>query len=1823
MPKARFHSRFFFIVFSSLLLSREAVAIVDSTWNVDANGNWGTAGNWTAGVPQTADDIARFLGKITAPRTISLDINAEIAELDFDNANAYTIADTGLTLNFSTSSPVGTTSINITNANGNGNHDLGTSTGYARDLTINHNSTGTFTVSGSLSGPSSVTLTKAGTGTTIFGTGVGSNGINGTTFVTGGVLKLNKAVFAIGSANISLGTTVQNLASGQILPGATFTVAGTYDLNSQTDTIGLLNGSGSVTLGSGTLTLGLNGLSGDFSGVISGATGKIAVDAGSVGVQTFSGTSANTYTGLTTVSAGTLQANKTAGVNAIGGALTIDTTGTFKLLASNQIPDTVTVTVSGGTATFDLNGQSETIGLLTGDGNVSLGAGALTMGTGANSTFSGVIGGSGTVTKQNGGTINFTGTSPNTYTGLTTITGGALNLAKTSGVTAIAGDITVNTGTNLTLGAAEQIADTSTVTVNGTGAFIFNNNSETIGLLSGDGNVVLGTNALLTLGTASSSTFSGFISGSGTSGITKQGSGTFTLSGTVSNTYTGTTTVNNGILALAKTGGVATAVPGNVFIDSTGTVRIDVAGNQISNGSTVTLNAAGATFNLNAISETIGTLVFNAGTLSQGGATLSLLNAAALTMQGGTTISGPIIFIGPAGTTFTFDATNNGTATISGTVGMNAGIRTFNVGDGTAAIDTSISGIMSNGGVTKTGPGLLQLSGANTYVQATTVSAGTLQAGAASTFPSGSSFTVTATLDLNTFSQTIANLSGAGGTGIVKLNGATLTTGSLLNTSYDGVIIDGTTAGGGLTKVGNGIFTISGANTYSGTTLVSAGTLTAGAANTFSPNSDHTVNSTLNLNTFPQTIGLLSGIGIVNLNAATGILTFGTGGSSTYSGTFQAGGAIIKQGAGTVTLAGAAANSQLGITTITAGTLALSKTVGVNAIPVAGATINGTGTLRLDASNQIANGAPITIDASGATFNTNGFTEVIGSLTFNAGTLSQGGATLSMANPVTALTMRNTTISGPIALLTTGAVVFDATNNGTATISGTIDLNAAAHTFTINNGTAAVDMSVSGVISNGSLTKQGAGLLQFSGANTYVGSTTVTTGTLQAGATNTFSSGSAHSIGSTLDLNTFSQTIDTISGSGSVTLNGGTLTTGAAVNTSFAGSISDGSTGGGGLTKQNAGIFTLSGTNTYTGPTSVSVGTLQGGATNAFSPNSDYTVTSILDLQTFNQTIGLLSGAGTVTSSAILTTGTSGNSTFSGTLTGGTLNKAGSGILFLTGGASSISAATVSAGRLAVNTGVGTPLVITGSLTVGSGASLGGTGAITCPNITIQSGGTLSPGNSIGTLHVTGAVTQAAGSTFDVELLPSGGTILHDELDITGSYTIQPGATLLIEPGPGIYPSTFMITIVDASPGMLSGQFSNIVITLPTFSATVEYLSGPGDVVLAAITTLPINVVVTGGNAGAVAACLDTLSPAPGSDMELVIAELRQIPTVEGLTAALDELQPSQYTALALAEESTTLNTNDTIFARLRQITQVCPYVCSSKPRNEKAVCPPKKSRAFWISPYAATSHQRDKNDQPGFKTWAGGATAGMDFSPSDLWTFGGALGYSHDHLNWHEGAGRANMQNGYGALYAGLTKGHGFLFGSVMGSYNHYDTRRHIDLGPGVLTTIDRTAKGSHNGGQGSGHLEGGFLFGKKVQFSPFLGADYIYVHEGSFNEHGADGLNLHVKKKNSDLLQGELGLEIARCFSMSRNHFSPYVAFSVIREWRFMGKHTKSSFKGSSCVMKTTGMNPDRTLFSPQAGLTFLIPNENCTLSVEYRGKFGEKFNDNRVLAQFLYKF
>jgi autotransporter-associated beta strand protein len=205
--------------------------------------------------------------------------------------------------------------------------------------------------------------------------------------------------------------------------------------------------------------------------------------------------------------------------------------------------------------------------------------------------------------------------------------------------------------------------------------------------------------------------------------------------------------------------------------------------------------------------------------------------------------------------------------------------------------------------------------------------------------------------------------------------------------------------------------------------------------------------------------------------------------------------------------------------------------------------------------------------------------------------------------------------------------------------------------------------------------------------------------------------------------------------------NNGTLAFNRSDSMTFGGVIS----GTGVVNQIGAGTTILTGANTYSGATTIDAGTLQAGAMNAFSPASEFTIASgaTLNLAGFDQTIGSLEGTGNVTlGTAELTVGgDNASTTFSGTISGngGSLIKAGSGVLTLTGINSFTGPTNVNVGALLVDGSIASSSLTT----VSSGATLGGSGSV--GSTIVLSGGTFAPGPSTGT---PGTITVAGNLAF-------------------------------------------------------------------------------------------------------------------------------------------------------------------------------------------------------------------------------------------------------------------------------------------------------------------------------------------------------------------------------------------------------------------------------------------------------------------------------------------
>jgi len=714
-------------------------------------------------------------------------------------------------------------------------------------------------------------------------------------------------------------------------------------------------------------------------------------------------------------------------------------------------------------------------------------------------------------------------------------------------------------------------------------------------------------------------------------------------------------------------------------------------------------------------------------------------------------------------------------------------------GDMDGADGLQFSGpISGNGALSVTGSGTLTLSGTNTYTGGTSIDSGaTLQIG-----------------DGGTTGSIVGNVHNQGTLAFDRIDTVSL-----------GGVIDGS---GDLEQNGSGTLVLSGVNTYTGSTTINTGTLALSGAGSIAASSGVAVNGTFDISgtNSGASVQAISGAGNILLGSKTLTLTNASG---SFDGLLSgSGGLSIAGGSQTLTAAqaytgttGISAGATLALTG--AGSIASSQVVtadgtfdvsgsasgsSIQSLAGAGSVVLGTKDLTLTQANSLFAGV---ISGSGNVTFAGGSQTLSGVNTYTGQTRIDSGATLSLTG--------SGSIADSSGLVNNGTFDISGTTGSAAisalTGSGSVLLGAKYLSITNATGTFAGDIA-----GNGGLTIDG-GTQTLSGANAYIGQTTVSNGATLAltGSGSIASSAGVLLNGGTLDIAGTSNgaSVHLLAGNGNVTLGAETLTLTNGNGTYF-GVLS----GTGGLTV-TGGAQTLAGVQAYTGATSIgNGGTLALAGLGSIAASSGVANDGMLDISATSNgaSIRALTGSGTVYLGAQDLTLTQASGSFSGSIggTGGVEIGAGTHTL---GGSNTYTGAT------RIDSGATLALTGSGSIALSSALSNNGSFDISgaARNVGIQQ---LSGSGTVQLGTRTLAVLNAA-SSFGGVLAGTGGftvgggtQFLSNVNTYTGLTTVDAGGSLALS-GNGS---------VAASSGVVANGLFDIASA--TGGASIASLSGSG-----------------------------------------------------------------------------------------------------------------------------------------------------------------------------------------------------------------------------------------------------------------------------------------------------------------------------------------------------------------------------------------------------------
>ncbi|QWC96421.1 filamentous hemagglutinin N-terminal domain-containing protein, partial [Polynucleobacter paneuropaeus] len=1263
------------VVNSSPILCQFGGCTINDTYIGSSGGTWSTASNWSLGLAPLSSNTSSYTNIIiNSGSTVYLD-TANVGSLTATIANAGIISFTG---------------------------------------------SSSVTLSGVISGAGALKTDSSYAGTVTLS---GTNTYTGVTTISGGTLSVS--TLANGGSSSNLGAST-NAAANLVLDGGTLKYTGaavsTDRLFTLTNSGGTIDASGTGALtftnsgsiaytGTSTRTLTLAGTSTNnntLSQVLANNTGLTSLAKSGAGTWILSGT--NTYTGGTTISAGTLVASTSA--SALGsGAVTLgassgNTSATLQVATTGLTYSNAIVLSAGTSGTLTIGNTGTAIsttfsGGVTGTNNLVISEGA----TNGTITFAtGSLNNIGTITNSGSGTgtTTISGAIGSNVTGITESS--STSALTISGAITTAGTTFTNSGTNVL---------TISNNISGTGNVIFNNNSSGTTTVSGTSINNIGTITNSGSGTGTT-TISGAI-GSNVTGITESSStSALTISGAI--TTAGTTFTNSGTNVLTISNNISGT--GNVIFNNNSSGTTTVSGTSINNIGTITNSGSGT--GTTTISGAIGS---NVTGITESSSTSALTLSGTNTYTGGTTITAGTINAGSGnalgtggvgiGSSGILNLTYSGTVTLGSTLSMSTGASITNSAN-TSSL--SVAGASTlNGSITTTGT--------QTYTGAVTL---------------GANAALTTTNSNITFSSTVDSTAGSyyglsitNGTGTTALGGVVGANSATSALGYLCINATGCSASAVGTTTGNGTTTLAGSVTTSGTQTYGGNLFLYGSAgiNLTSTNSPVTVAG--NISTDIHILQLLgagayisNGVTYANTGGAsyTNLVLSNNNGLLTWNGTnysWAPSTQISSLSASLLLVAGGGSGGTYGggggggggiiyVSSFSLGTAtSYSTTIGAGGInsnggnTLFGSTYTAIGGGEGGGYNSAGNSGGA---GGGGAFNSSG----------GAGTSGQGNA-------------GGSGVSGGTSNGGNGGTGNDLAGGGGGTADGANHAGSGGNGFYTNISGTYTYYAGGGGGSNATSTYNASGGFGGGGTGAAGGSTGMTAGTSNTGGGGggqyTGSSGANGGSGIVI-INTLGPALTINSGTGKSSI-GGTVSnvTTLTINSTAATSAVTGSIGGStavayntasGYTGSNgaAGVLSLAGTNTYTGGTTVTGGTLQagsvaafGGATSAITVNSG----AALDLNGKTLTYAnalTLNGTG-ISSAGALTNSSSTAATYAGAITLGSDSTMGStaGAITVTGAIGS----TASAYKLAL---VGSKAITLSSATntlstIASGSGLG------------------------------------------------------------------------------------------------------------------------------------------------------------------------------------------------------------------------------------------------------------------------------------------------------------------------------------------------------------------------------------------------------------------------------------------------------------------------------------------------------------------------------------
>lgn len=639
--------------------------------------------------------------------------------------------------------------------------------------------------------------------------------------------------------------------------------------------------------------------------------------------------------------------------------------------------------------------------------------------------------------------------------------------------------------------------------------------------------------------------------------------------------------------------------------------------------------------------------------------------------------------------------------------------------------------------------------------------------------------------------------------------------------------------------------------------------------------------------------------------------------------------------------------------------------------------------------------------------------------------------------------------------------------------------------------------------------------------------------------------------------------------------------------------------GEGSMIKRGAGTLVLDAANSYRGGTLVEGGALRAGRAGSFVDNSAFVVNAgQLDLNGFAVKMSSLAGQGGTVSlgGASLEIDQAANTRFDGNIDGiGSLTKSGSGVLVLNGTNTYKGATTIKNGRLIVGDAAHGNASIAGAIDLETGAYLGGIGSV--GGLHVGNGSIVAPGNSIGTLNVTGDLTFDAKATYQVEIDPSGNS---DRVTVSGDAALG-NAQVNVTKAPGSYKEGTRYTILKAH-SINGTRFESLIQNMPFINMGLAYDPATVYYDITRNETSFVSMAAT-RNQRAVAPRVEALASG-NAIYDAVVQQEDQGSVRQAFDALSGDVNASTKTALI----------NDSAFLRNTALDRIHAAFDKTSTGNEGSDFT--SESALWGQAIGAWSKTKSDGNASGFSQSTGGLLVGYDAAITENWRLGTLAGYSRTSIDFNDRHSSAGSDNYHIGVYGGGQWDATSLKAGLAYSRHRLDTDRSV-----IFPGFSENLSAGYNAGtfQAFGELSQRFDI-QDASIEPFANVAMVRLQTESFREKGGHSA-LRIEEEATTTTFSTIGIRASAPVDLGEvktrigGMLGWQHAYGDIRPLS-----TAAFSSGDSFGVLGAPVAKDIALIN--ANLDFDV-NKQTVFGVQYSGQFGSGFSENAVKAKLSFEF